>query len=56
MREVLLQVEGLKKYFPAKKTLTGRPLTYVKAVDGLDFTIHRGETFGICLLYTSRCV
>ncbi len=47
MREVLLKVEGLKKYFPAKKTLTGRPLTYVKAVDGLDFTIHRGETFGI---------
>jgi len=45
--DALLKVEGLKKYFPAKKTLLGRALTHVKAVDGIDFTIGNGETFGV---------
>jgi oligopeptide/dipeptide ABC transporter ATP-binding protein len=45
--DTLLKVEGLKKYFPARKGFFGRPLSWVKAVDGLDFEIKRGETFGI---------
>ncbi|MDR1059640.1 MAG: ABC transporter ATP-binding protein, partial [Clostridiales bacterium] len=45
--DVLLRVEGLKKYFPARKSFFGRPTAWVKAVDGLDFDIGRGETFGI---------
>ena len=43
----LVKVEKLKKYFPAKKSFLGKPLTYVKAVDGLTFDIMEGETLGI---------
>lgn len=46
-REVLLEVRGLKKYYPVKKGLLKRTVGYVKAVDGVDFTIRRGETFGL---------
>jgi oligopeptide/dipeptide ABC transporter ATP-binding protein len=45
--EAILKVEGLKKYFPAKKSFFGKPLSFVKAVDGVDFAIERGETFGV---------
>ncbi len=38
--EVLLDVRDLKVHFPTADGL-------VKAVDGLSFTVHRGETFGI---------
>ena len=40
MSEVLLEVKGLKKYFPTKKGL-------LHAVDNVDMTIHRGETLGL---------
>jgi peptide/nickel transport system ATP-binding protein len=39
-REVLLEVKDLKVHFPSPDGL-------VKAVDGLSFKVHRGETFGI---------
>jgi peptide/nickel transport system ATP-binding protein len=39
-REVLLEVKDLKVHFPS-------PDGVVKAVDGLSFKVHRGETFGI---------
>lgn len=45
--EVLLQVEGLKKYYPAGSNLFGQNKRYVKAVDGVDLTIRRGETVGL---------
>lgn len=44
--EVVLQVEGLKKYFD-KKNLRGRVLKRVRAVDGIDFEVLRGESFGL---------
>ncbi len=46
-RDVLLDVKGLKKYYPVKKGFWKRTVGYVKAVDGVDFTINRGETFGL---------
>jgi oligopeptide transport system ATP-binding protein len=46
-RDVLLDVKRLKKYYPVKKGLLKRTVGYVKAVDGVDFTISRGETFGL---------
>jgi oligopeptide/dipeptide ABC transporter ATP-binding protein len=45
--EPVLEVRGLKKHFPARLGLFGRGRTWVKAVDGVDFTIHAGETLGL---------
>jgi oligopeptide transport system ATP-binding protein len=44
----LVQVLGLKKYFPITQGIIfQRKVADVKAVDGLDFTIQRGETLGL---------
>jgi len=45
--KVLIQIEGLKKYFPIHKGFLGRRKEHVKAVDGVSFDIKRGETFGL---------
>ncbi|MDX2912873.1 dipeptide ABC transporter ATP-binding protein [Streptomyces griseiscabiei] len=43
----LLRVEGLVKHFPIKKGLLQRQVGAVKAVDGIDFEVRRGETLGV---------
>ena len=43
----LLEVKGLKTYFPIKKGLFNRPVGYVKAVDDVSFTVNRCETLGV---------
>ena len=43
----LLEVENLKKYFPVKKGILSRTVGEVRAVDGVSFTIKRGETLGL---------
>ncbi len=43
----LLEVSGLKTYFPIKKGLLGRAAGYVKAVDDVSFTVGRCETLGV---------
>jgi oligopeptide transport system ATP-binding protein len=45
--EVLLSVTDIKKYFPIKEGLFRRQVGDVKAVDGVSFDIHRGETLGL---------
>jgi oligopeptide/dipeptide ABC transporter ATP-binding protein len=45
--EDLLVVERLQKYFPVRRGLLQRQIGAVQAVDGLDFTVRRGETFSI---------
>ncbi|WP_168712743.1 dipeptide ABC transporter ATP-binding protein [Streptomyces sp. A0958] len=45
--EVLLKVTGLKKHFPIKKGLLQRTVGAVRAVDGIDFEVHAGETLGV---------
>jgi oligopeptide/dipeptide ABC transporter ATP-binding protein len=46
MSEPLLQIEGLKKYFPVK---TGffKPKAWVKAVDGVSLSMRQQETLGL---------
>ncbi|MFD4604201.1 ABC transporter ATP-binding protein [Streptomyces sp. NPDC058464] len=46
-REVLLKVEGLEKHFPIKKGILQRQVGAVKAVDGIDFEVRKGETLGV---------
>ena len=43
----LLKVKGLKKYFPIKKGFGRQKMQYVKAVDNVNFSIYKGETFGL---------
>ena len=46
MAEPLLQVRGLKKHFPLARGWR-KEKALVRAVDGVDFSIHRGETLGL---------
>jgi len=45
--EPLLEVRDLKKYFAVSGFLLGRVHGWVKAVDGVSFTINQGETLGL---------
>ncbi|MFQ5593697.1 MAG: ABC transporter ATP-binding protein [Anaerolineae bacterium] len=46
--ELLLEVKGLKKYFPITEgIIIQRHVGDIKAVDGLNFYIRRGETLGL---------
>ncbi|MDH6487157.1 dipeptide ABC transporter ATP-binding protein [Streptomyces sp. SAI-127] len=46
-REILLKVEGLQKHFPIRKGVLQRQVGAVKAVDGIDFEVRKGETLGV---------
>lgn len=43
----LIEVKGLKKYFPIKGGILSRTVEEVRAVDGVDFYIKEGETLGL---------
>jgi oligopeptide/dipeptide ABC transporter ATP-binding protein len=47
MSEPLLQIEGLRKYFPLRAGLFNRRQGQVRAVDGIDLTLAEGETLGL---------
>lgn len=47
MKQSLVEIKNLKKYYPIKKTIFRRSNSSVKAVDGLDFSIYKGETLGL---------
>ena len=43
----LVEVKGLKVHFPIKGGILGRTVAHVKAVDGVDLFVRRGETLGL---------
>src|SRR2546430_3228795 len=47
MGTTLIDVKGLKVHFPIKGGLLGRTVAHVKAVDGVDLFVRRGETLGL---------
>jgi oligopeptide/dipeptide ABC transporter ATP-binding protein len=46
-REIILRLKGVKTYFPVQKGVFKRRVGYVKAVDGIDLDVYRGETLGL---------
>jgi peptide/nickel transport system ATP-binding protein len=58
----LLEVDGLRKYFPIRRGLVRRLTGYVRAVDDVSFSLDRGETLalvgesGCGKTTTSRCI
>ena len=45
--DTILEVKGLKKYFPIRGGLFNRVQGQVKAVDGVSFKLRRGHTMGL---------
>jgi peptide/nickel transport system ATP-binding protein len=43
----MIQVQDLKKYFPIRSGVFSRIRGYLKAVDGVSFSIRNGETYGL---------
>ena len=61
-KEKLLDVKGLKKYFPIRRGLLQKVIGQVKAVDDVTFFLNKGETLslvgesGCGKTTTSRCI
>lgn len=47
MSEPLLSVSGLRVHFPVRAGMLRRQVATVKAVDGVSFDVHAGETVGL---------
>ncbi len=47
MRERILEVEDLRKYYPIRQGVLQKTVGHVKAVDGVSFSIEKGQTFGL---------
>lgn len=45
--DIIVRVEGLKTYFSIRKGILQRKIGDVRAVDGVDLLIRRGETLGL---------
>ena len=60
--DAILEVEGLRKWFPIRRGLLRRTVGHVRAVDDVSFAIRRGETLslvgesGCGKTTTSRCI
>ena len=61
-KSVLLDVKGLKKYFPIRKGFLQKTVGLVKAVDDVTFFLNQGETLslvgesGCGKTTTARCI
>lgn len=45
--KILLEVKDLKTHFPIRKGVLNRTVGFVKAVDGVSFSVQRGSTLGL---------
>ena len=45
--QIILQTEGVKKFFPIESSFLRRTIGYVRAVDDINLYINEGETFGL---------
>src|SRR5690349_22578015 len=43
----LIEVQGLKTWFPVTAGILQRTVAHVRAVDGVDLTVRQGETLGL---------
>ncbi len=46
-KKPLIQVQGLRVWYPSKKGFSGKTANYTKAVDGVSFDVYKGETLGL---------
>ena len=44
---MVLEIEDIKVHYPGKKDWLGRPISVVRAVDGVTFEVREGETLGL---------
>ena len=44
---VILEIKNLEKHFPLKKNFFGKPLSFIKAVDGVSLNVRKGRTLGL---------
>ncbi len=45
--QIILEVKNLKKHFPVRGGFFDNKIQYIKAVDGVNFKIEKGKTFGL---------
>ena len=45
--DAFLEVKDLKQYFPVDTNFFGKPIKFLKAVDGVSFKLQKGKTLGI---------
>ncbi len=45
--ETVIETDDLKVWFPIKKGIVRRTVGHIKAVDGVSFTLRRGQTMGV---------
>ena len=46
-KDIILEVNGLKQHFPIAKDFFGKPVAFLRAVDGVSFSLERGKTLGV---------
>ena len=47
MADILLETRALETHFPIRKGLLSRVVGHVRAVDGVDLTVRRGQVLGL---------
>lgn len=46
-KDIIFEIQDLKKYYPIQSGLLKKKTGCIKALDGISLTIHKGETIGI---------